>query len=343
MKIKTERKRRQLKKRAGLIAVLLLVCLLFSACGTGPIEPEEDGKLKITVTVFPVYDWVRNIVGTDNEDVQLTLLLQNGTDMHSFQPTVQDLLRISDSDLFIYIGGFSDAWVSDALKEVRNERQQALDLMALLGDAVREEEFPEGMQEEHAHEEGDAHGHEEEDVHEADEHIWLSLRNAALLTGKISQTLQTLDPAHAAVYQKNTEAYLEKLASLDKAYEDVVRAGKHDTLLFGDRFPFRYLTEDYGLNYYAAFAGCSAETEASFETVRFLAEKADELQLHTILTIEKSDGRIAETIAANTKTKDLEILTLDSLQGVTGQDVAAGTTYLSVMEKNLEVLKTALE
>ena len=177
---------------------------------------------------------------------------------------------------------------------------------------------------------------------EYDEHVWLSLRNSAILVGEIANALGKVDPSHAKDYQDNAKAYQEKLNALDAKYQEVVADAKTKTLLFGDRFPFRYLVDDYGLSYYAAFVGCSAETEASFETILFLANKTDELGLSAIMTIEGKDHRIAETIRDNTKAKDQAILTMDSLQATTLRDYANGVTYLRVMEMNLDTLKRAL-
>ena len=182
--------------------------------------------------------------------------------------------------------------------------------------------------------------HEEK---EYDEHVWLSLKNAQILCKAIAEALETVDPEHKDVYATNVDAYLEKLSSLDSQYQDAVANASQKTLLFGDRFPFRYLVDDYGLSYYAAFAGCSAESEASFETISFLAKKVDELGLKNIMTIENSDQKIAKTIRDNTKDKNQEILSLDSMQSTTSEDVKNGTTYLSVMESNLDVLKKAMQ
>ena len=197
--------------------------------------------------------------------------------------------------------------------------------------------------EDHDHEEDHDHHHDHEHEEELDEHVWLSLNNTMIICDKITESLKKLDKANADTYQANADAYKEKLTVLDTQYRSVVNEATVKTLLFGDRFPFRYLTDDYNLTYYAAFTGCSAETEASFETVIFLAGKVDELNLTSILTIESSDKKIAETIKNNTDSKDQKILTLNSLQGITSEDIKNGVTYLSVMTDNLEVLKNALK
>ena len=305
---------------------------------TGETEEASADKLKIVTTIFPEYDWVRQIAGDQISNMELTMLLDNGVDLHSYQPTADDIMKISDCDIFVYVGGESDEWVEDALKEAVNKDMQVINLLEVLGDSVKTEEMVEGMQEtEHDHE----HDHEHEE--EADEHVWLSLKNAQTLSNAIASALETADPANKETYAANAASYVEKLAALDTQYQEAVNNASQKTLLFGDRFPFRYLVDDYGLSYYAAFAGCSAESEASFETISFLAQKVDELGLKNVLTIEKSDQKIAKTIIENTKDKNQNILTLDSMQSATSDDVANGTTYLSVMENNLSVLKEALQ
>ncbi len=328
-----------MKKKITMIAILLLVLALLGACSR---ENTDSGKLKVVTTIFPVYDWAKEILGSELDNTELTILLDNGADLHSYQPTVDDIVTISTCDVFIYIGGESDAWVEGVLKEATNKDLIAINLMDALGDAAKEEELVEGMQSsEHEHEEGEEHEHEEEA--EYDEHIWLSLRNAATLCDVIAAALKQADEANAAAYTANAAAYIAKLTALDALYTKTVEEASVKTLLFGDRFPFRYFTDDYNITYYAAFIGCSAETEASFETITFLAGKVDELGLKSIMIIDSSDGRIAETIKKSTTSKDQQILTLDSMQSKTAKDIAEGTSYLSVMEANLEVLKQALK
>lgn len=301
-------------------------------------ENSDKETIQVVTTIFPEYDWVRQIAGEELSHIDLTMLLDNGVDLHSYQPTADDIAKISDCDLFIYVGGESDEWVDDALKEAVNKDMKIINLLEVLGDSVKEEEMVEGMQSEEEEE-----GEEEEHEEEKDEHVWLSLKNAETLCQAISADLQEIDPENKDVYDANASVYLEKLSVLDTAYQSAADAASQKTLLFGDRFPFRYLVDDYGLSYYAAFVGCSAETEASFETITFLAGKVDELGLHSVLTLENSDQKIAKTIIENTSEKNQEILTLDSMQSTTSADVANGTTYLSVMENNLNVLKKALQ
>ena len=290
-----------------------------------------------------------NILGDNPANAEVTMLLDNGADLHSYQPTASDILKISTCDVFVYVGGESDEWVDDVLKEATNKDMVVINLMDELGNAVKEEEIIEGMEghdhdEDHDHEDEDhdhEHHHEEGEV-EYDEHVWLSLKNASVLVGAISEAIAKADSANAATYRANASAYIDKLNALDKEYSDMVNAAARDVLVFGDRFPFRYMIDDYGLVYYAAFVGCSAESEASFETIMFLAGKVDENSLTSVITIEGKEHKIAETIISNTATKDQKILTLDSMQTTTMADVKNGTTYISVMESNYEVLKEAL-
>jgi len=313
---------------------------IITACNSTTDESAEDSaqNISIVTTIFPEYDWVMNVLGENPSNAEVTMLLDNGVDLHSFQPTADDIMKIASCDLFIYVGGESDEWVEDALAEAVNEDMVVINLLDVLGDTVVEEEIVEGMEgEEEECEEG-----EEEEGPEYDEHVWLSLRNAAVLTRAIADAVESVDEDNADVYEANAEAYINELNALDEEYVTAVEEAQGDTLLFGDRFPFRYMTEDYGLNYYAAFVGCSAETEASFETIMFLADKVDELQLSSVMTIEGTDHRIAQTIIENTESGDQQVLTLDSMQSVTAQDVDNGASYLDIMRENLEVLRQAL-
>ena len=350
-----------MKKFISILAAAVMAASCLSACGqvnSAALETEQSvsdanlstseesqsendnnktEKLKIVTTIFPEYDWVRQIAGDKVSDMDITMLLDNGVDLHSYQPTADDIMKISDCDLFIYVGGESDEWVNDALKEAVNKDMQVINLLDVLGEQVKIEELVEGMQDTE---------HEEEEEHEEkeyDEHVWLSLKNAETLCDAIAEALGNADPDNKAVYDTNKAAYIDQLVSLDNQYREVVDQASVKTLLFGDRFPFRYLVDDYGLSYYAAFAGCSAESEASFETISFLAQKIDELGLKYVMTIEKSDQKIAKTIIENTQNKDQSILTLDSMQSTTSADAANGMTYLSIMEGNLNILKEALQ
>ena len=317
-----------MKKFISILVAAVMAASCLSACGqvnSAALETEQSvsdanlstseesqsendnnktEKLKIVTTIFPEYDWVRQIAGDKVSDMDITMLLDNGVDLHSYQPTADDIMKISDCDLFIYVGGESDEWVNDALKEAVNKDMQVINLLDVLGEQVKIEELVEGMQDTE---------HEEEEEHEEkeyDEHVWLSLKNAETLCDAIAEALGNADPDNKAVYDTNKAAYIDQLVSLDNQYREVADQASVMTLLFGDRFPFRYLVDDYGLSYYAAFAGCSAESEASFETISFLAKKIDELGLKYVMTIEKSDQKIAKTIIENTQNKDRSILTL---------------------------------
>ena len=500
-----------MKKYISLLiaAVMAICCLAGCSQKNSDISTENTTELKVVTTIFPEYDWVRQIAGDQISNIDLTMLLDNGVDLHSYQPTADDIMKISDCDIFVYVGGESDEWVEDALKEAVNKDMQVINLLEVLKDTVKTEEAMPGMQAEEGHNHGYSHfadsdvqdrslsdwsgdwqsvypyildgtldqvmekkaesgrktaeeykesyiasyetdiekisidgnmitytrkdgtstasydsegfyirhkddgskqvrykyqkasgdadaptyivfsdhnisSAEPEHFHlyfgedgfdslveegkhfptfypasligteiademleheekEYDEHVWLSLKNAETLCKAIAEALEKADPANKDMYDANLTAYEEKLASLDTSYQNAVKDAPQKTLLFGDRFPFRYLVDDYGLSYYAAFAGCSAESEASFETISFLAEKVDELGLKYVMTIEKSDQKIAKTIIENTRDKNQSILALDSMQSTTSEDVANGTTYLSVMESNLNVLKKALQ
>ena len=319
-----------MKKITALLLALFMLVGVLAGYGKQNDTNQTD-KLSIVTTIFPEYDWVREILGDKADNAEITMLLDNGVDLHSYQPTADDIVKISDCDLFIYVGGESDEWVEDALRNAANRNMKVINLLEVLGDSVKTEEIVEGMQEEE-------HEHEEE----TDEHVWLSLKNAKMLVRVISKALQELDPDNKDIYAANADAYVKKLSALDAEYQAAVDAASNKTILFGDRFPFRYLVDDYGLRYYAAFVGCSAETEAGFETISFLAKRVDEWKLPCVLTIEGARHKIAETIVRNTTAKNQRVLTMDSMQSTTSKDVKNGTTYLSVMEKNLSVLKEAL-
>ena len=322
---------------------LLLAVTGIGACGKSDQEAsaEDGGRLHIVVTVFPAYDWLMNILGDAAADTEVTLLVDNGTDLHSFQPSAKDLVEIADCDLLIHVGGTSDEWVSEAVSQYENQDRIVISLIDLLGDAAKTEELVEGMEEESAGWLAGLFAAEEEE--ETDEHVWLSLRNAALCTAEISAALSQADPERADLYTENAGEFIAQLQELDGVFEEVVQEAAADTLLFADRFAFRYLTDDYGLQYYAAFPGCSAETQASFETILFLAEKVDELGLKYVMISESGDTDLAQTVIESTKTQDARILVLDSMQSVTDEDIADGTTYLGIMEENLDVIRQALE
>lgn len=309
------------------------ICLLLSLALCMPlIAPAAmaEEKLSVVATTFPIYDWTRQIIG-DNDHIELTMLLDSGVDLHNYNPTVADIRTVNHCDLFIYIGGESDMWVEDVLRMGGSDSRMVLCLMDMLGENAKTEEIVEGMETEEEKEEEEAN----------DEHIWLSLRNARLLCSAIADTLAQLDSENADAYLANAAAYNEKLDDLDQQYAQMVESAAFDTLLFCDRFPFRYFVDDYGLSYYAAFPGCNAAADISITTIRFLREKADELNLPAVLIIDGSDTRFAETILREAQ-GEKKIISVDSMQGTTSADVAEGKTYLGIMESNLAAFRDAL-
>ena len=299
-------------KKIFACVLALFMALSLGACIDGN-KKSADG-IKIVSTIFPAYDWVREILGGKTDGVDLSLLVKNGVDLHSYQPSAQDIVTISDCDVFLYVGGESDGWVKDALAAAPNKERVEIDLLQVL--------------------DGDA---------EADEHVWLSLKNAEILCAYIEQALAALCPEQAEEYAANLNAYTEKLDALDGKYRQAAESALTDTLVFGDRFPFGYLFQDYGIACHAAFIGCSAESEVSFDTVISLAQKLDTLDLGYILVSETSDQTLAQTIIENTTEKNQSILVLDSMQSVTEERMDTGVTYFSVMEDNFDVLRTTLQ
>ena len=322
----------RIKKAASLLIPLLTFASLI---GCGAKKPTEaDGRLSIVCTNFSEYDWTREIIG-DTNSADITYLLESGMDIHNFQPSAQDIMKISDCDMFIYVGGESESWVDDALSSRTNKDMKVVKLFEAVSDNIRLEEHKEGMEEEE-------HDHDEDEP-EYDEHVWLSLRNAEIICNDICSKLCELDSANADSYKANLSAYEEKLRALDNEYNEMAEKAKVKTLLFGDRFPFRYLVEDYGFDYYAAFTGCSAETEASFETIAKLAEKLEKFKLDTVFIIENSNDAIAKSIISSSGRKNAKIEKLNSLQSVTSDDIKNGATYLSLMNNDLETLKKVLD
>ena len=304
-----------------LLIILSALTLLLAGCG----QKQDSQKLQIVAAIFPEYDWVRQIVGED-DSVEVTLLVDDGVDPHSFQPAVSDMVAAANCDLLIYGGGESDQWLEKL--EATNPNRKAIALLPLLGERAHEEEIVEGME-------------AEAEESELDEHVWLSLRNADVFCQAITEALCGLNPDKADAYQANLSAYQQQLNALDAQYQDAVNTAPKDTIVVCDRFPFRYLVEDYNLGYYAAFPGCSAETGASFETVVFLSDKVKELNLSALLVTESSDGRLAKTVAEAAGNENMPVLTLNSMQSVSAEQ-AKSLSYLSIMTENLSVLQQAL-
>ena len=329
---------KNVKKFGWIIGVLgiVLSAVLFVGCNdTEKVDTAKGKKLSVVTTIYPEYAWVKEILGARVDSLDLVLLVKNGMDLHSFNPSAKDIATIANADVVVYVGGESDQWVAKALAATPKAGRVALNLMELLGDRVKEEEVVEGMEHEHA---------EEAEEVENDEHVWLSLKNAEILVRQLAEAVAKLDTAHATEYHMNAALYIAKVSALDAQYRATVESAERKVILVGDRFPFRYLVDDYGLKYYAAFVGCSAESEASFETVAFLANKMDSLSLPAILTIDGGDGKIAQAVlTASKKSKDAPVLTLNSMQSVTEEQINSGVDYLSMMQDNLEVLKKVLK
>ena len=348
------------------VKAFLAVTLLLAACGTKSETEGAAKKISVIAVTYPQYDWFKNVLGGRADAVDLKLLIKNGADLHSYQPSAADIATIAKADMVVYVGGESDEWIEKALAATPKEGRIEVNMMKVLGDRVKEEEVVEGMEHHHEHGEeaegpehehhehakvtepaeatSEHHHHDEEEEVENDEHIWLSLKNAEILVKALAESIAKLDTAHATEYHMNAALYIAKISALDAQYRATMENATLKTILFGDRFPFRYLVDDYGIKYYAAFVGCSAESEASFETITFLAGKMDSLALPAIFTIDGSDGKIARAILdASKKSKNAEVLMLNSMQSVKDEQIKAGADYLSIMRGNLEVLKKAIK
>ena len=335
------------RKWIGILAVCGLLCgSLLAGCGTERAEGvseevQDDGRISVVTTIFPQYDFVRQIAG---ENVELKMLLKPGEETHSYEPTPQDIIAIQNSDIFIYVGGENDAWVEDILESMPEADMRTLKLMDCV-DTV-EEEHVEGMQEQpgHSHEDEEEESHEDEaeeehSVHEIDEHVWTSPVNASAIVDKIKDLLVQADPENRQIYEENAEAYEAELAELDAAFRDVVDNAGRRLVVFGDRFPFRYFADEYGLDYYAAFPGCASDTEPSAATMAFLINKVKEEEIPAVLKMELSNENIANAIAEATGT---EVRTFYSCHNLTAEEFEDGETYLSMMQKNVETLKEVL-
>lgn len=343
---------RYFKFRKLLSLLTLGVLCSVSATGCSAVlesqaQSEPDGMLDIICVSFAEYDWTKQILGEHLQDVNLTYLLDNGVDLHNYQPSARDMIRISGCDLFIYTGGESGSWVDDLFRtETPDENLHVIRLTDAVQDVMKTEEYKEGMQTDSHHNEHEEsehdHDHELSQSLEYDEHVWLSVRNAEKICDVICENLCELDAVHAEDYQKNLEQYQAELNDLDQEFIRMTEQSSVKTLIFGDRFPFRYFMDDYGLDYYAAFTGCSSDTEASFETIVFLAGKADELHAEAIFRIENSSDSLAQSIISSTQQKQQKILCLDSMQSVTAQEIADGASYLSIMRENRDTLSEVL-
>ena len=322
-----------MKKILNICIVLVVLCVFvvtFSGCTNNKEEENLSGeKLSIITTIFPQYDFARAI-GGDKVDVKM--LLSPGVESHGFEPTLQDISNIGKSDLFIYVGGEGDEWVGDVLETVNSDKLKTISLV----DTVEtvEEELVEGM-EEHEEEEEE---HEEEG--EIDEHVWTSPRNAIKIVNKICETLSEIDSENAEYYKNNADNYIKELEQIDSDLIEIVQNARIKTLVFAERFPFRYLAEHYGLKYYAAFPGCSSNSEPSLATINLLVEKVKEENVSKVFYIEFSNGAVADTICQMTGATKAE---LHSCHNVSKEDFNNGVTYIDLMKRNVETLREALK
>ncbi|MDF2655405.1 MAG: transporter substrate-binding protein [Bacillota bacterium] len=375
-----------MKRFAAAVAAVLLVLFAITGCGRGTEQKNSDQnsenkRISVVTTIFPPYDFTRQIA---DDKADITMLLPPGGESHSFEPTPQDIIKIQNCDLFIYVGGENDQWVRKILDSVDTSSMKVLALMDMV--STVEEEVKEGMEDEHDHEQdadsdhehdgdsdhehdGDSdHEHdgdsdqehdgssdlqqennaagsdsnpgiEDADEPEYDEHVWTSPKNAVLITNGILEGLCAADQSNAEQYRSNAAAYIEELNKLDKTFQTLVDSAARKTIVFGDRFPFRYFADEYGLDYWAAFPGCSTETEPSAATVAFLTDKVKEEHIPVIFKIELSNGNIARSISEATGAK---VLTLHSCHNLSRSDYENGETYLSLMKKNADALKEAL-
>ena len=347
------------------IGIVLVLCLtLLSGCAR-PVTTADKDENVILCTTFAAYDWVREILG-DTDTFTCRMLVDNGVDLHSYQPSAQDIMKIANCRMLVYVGGESDTWVSDALAESGNEDIVAISLLDLVGDRALNEVELEGVEEHHHHDHDDEdhdhddHGHEAETIDHAaestdgqnvaeedrddhyDEHVWLSLKNAIVCTETLADAITELDSDNAKQYAANAKDYIGELEALDVDYQTMRSQATQMTILVGDRFPFLYLAEDYDIHYFAAYSGCSADVEASVHTVTYLAEKLQDYNLPAIYVVDNGTDSLANTIAESADMQP-KILHLSSMQSVTKDDIKEGCTYLSYMEENLQMLKEGLQ
>ena len=301
--------------------ILIALCLLcLVGCGK-----QENNKITIVTTIFPEYDFVRAIVG-NNDNIEIKMLLAPGSETHTYEPTPKDIINIEKSDMFIYVGGESDEWVDEILKDIK-PTTKIIKLMDVVK-VVEEEELP-GVEDEH-----DDH----EEI-EYDEHVWTSPKNAIKIINKIESELKTISSNDAKSFKENANKYIEEINKIDASIRDIVNNSKRKELIFGDRFPLLYFTLEYGLTYYAAFPGCSSDTEASASTVSFLVDKIKSNNIPVVLKLELSNGKLAETMAQETNIKVLEF---NAAHNISKKDFESGQTYVDIMNKNIDVLKEAL-
>lgn len=317
------------------LALILTFCFGCVSC----TKAEKSEKISVVCTLFPQYDWLREIIG-DSDAIELSLIIQNGTDAHSYQPTAADIMKISNADMIVYVGGDSDLWVKEALERAKNDNIIKFEMAECEGVELHNiSSASEGHnhgEEEHSHS-GHNHG-------SLDEHLWLSLHNAEAICRRLGEELVALDENNAEKYEENAERYIEKIKRLDGEYEKAVEAAEEENkfVLFCDRFPFVYLLEDYGVEYSAAFEGCSADVDADFATVLRLIKEADEHSLTSIAVSESANMKLADTVKNSSKSNIEKIIVFNSLQAVNKGQIDKGLTYFSVMEENLRALKESI-
>ena len=315
-----------------LFSLLLAGTMLLGGLSGCSAPAEQEEGLSVVATIFPQYDFARQVMGGNGG---LTMLLRPGQEVHSYEPTPQDIIAIQNCDLFIYVGGESDAWIEDVLDGMDTSNMVILSLMDVVDPLEEDTENVLENPEEHDHQEDGTHLHEEE----YDEHVWTSPKNAMLITQAICDALCEIDPDNAGQYQANTADYLTQLEELDAAFREVIGDAQRDTLFFGDRFPLLYFVREYGLNYYAAFPGCASETEPSAATVAKLIDLVREEEAPVVYQIELSNGNIARSIADSSGAR---VETFYTCHNITADDFNAGETYLSLMQRNVDSLKEAL-
>lgn len=323
-----------MKKTRWISSAAILFCVAaLTGCGANVEESNDSDKLNVVTTIFPAYDFAREVTG---EEAEVTMLLQPGTEAHTYEPTPKDIKAIQNCDVFIYTGGENDVWVEDILSTMDTSDMvqiRMVDCVETLEEAELEGTEEHEHEEEHSHEEGEDH------AHEIEEHVWTSPVNSMAIVDTIADKLAEKDSENAEIYRKNAKAYLTELENLNQKFKDVVAEAEQKTIVFGDRFPILYFAEEYELSYYAAFPGCASDTEPSASTIAFLTDKVKNENIPVVFKIELSNGKVAETIAESTGAK---VLTFETCHNLTREDFENGETYLTLMERNVETLKEAL-
>ncbi len=309
--------------------LLLMTLLSFTACNYD-VKPVDTGKISIVTTIFPYYDFSKNIAG---DKAEITLLLSPGSEPHNYEPSPSDIVAVENCDIFIYNGGESDEWVESVLKSTQNDKMKILKMM----DYVT-------LLEEHSSEHNHDHAHENEEIEHShgqgyDEHIWTSIKNAEILSSVIAETLSEIDEVNSSYYSEKENNYINNLDRLDKDFTNTVNNGERDVLVFGDRFPFLYFATDYNLHYEAAFPGCSSKTEPNISTVTHMIDFVRDEDIPVVFYLEFSNGKTAKLIAEDTGAKTMQF---SSCHNVTKEQFENEVSYISLMEQNLKALKEAL-